>query len=305
MDQITAMRVFVAVIDEEGFAAAAARVGMSRAMVSKHVMDLETHLDARLMNRTTRRQSLTGVGRTYYERAKRILSALQEADAEAAQESLCPSGRLRVNAPMSFGVLHVAPHLKSYLDRYPDVQVDLTLNDRVVDLVDEGYDLAIRIGTLADSSLIARRIATSRLIACAAPAYLDARGTPRHPAELEAHSCLAYSNAGTPDRWDFRAGGETLSARLRPRLFCNNGDALLAAAVSGLGIIVQPDFIVAAALAEARLRRIMPDFDAGALGVFAIHPSSRLVSARVRTFIDHLAASLARYGGLSESEESA
>jgi DNA-binding transcriptional LysR family regulator len=206
MDQLIAMKVFVAVVDESSFSSAAEKLNLSRTMVSKHVMDLESHLDARLLNRTTRRQSLTGTGRAYYERANRILSEIAEADAEAMRQSLTPSGRLCVNAPVAFGVAHMAPNLGRYLERYPEVEVDLTLNDRVVDLVDEGYDMAIRIGWLEDSSLIARRIADSRMVACAAPDYLARRGVPSEPSDLANHQCLVYSYATAPDRWTFKSG---------------------------------------------------------------------------------------------------
>lgn len=288
MDQISAMRVFVAVVEEESFGAAARKLNLSPTAVSKQVMDLEGHLKARLLNRTTRRQSLTGTGSAYFERAKRILGEIEEADAEATNQSLTPTGLLRVNAPLSFGSKHVAPHLKAYLSRYPDVTVDLTLNDRVVDLVEEGYDLAIRIGQLSDSSLIARRLSSSQIFICAAPAYLEEHGTPQHPQDLPAHDCLIYSYVAQPGRWHFSRDGEDFTVRLKPRLISNNGDALTAAAAAGLGIVRQPSFIADDALRDGRLRKILTDYDASTLGVHAVHPSSRLVSARVRTFIDHL-----------------
>ncbi|MEM7171303.1 MAG: LysR family transcriptional regulator [Pseudomonadota bacterium] len=288
MDQFLAMKVFVAVVDEESFGAAAKKLNLSRTAVSKNVMDLEAHLKARLMNRTTRRQSLTGTGYAYYQRAKFILNEIEEADAEATNQSRTPHGLLRVNAPMSFGILRIAPYLKAYLDRYPGVDIELTLNDRVVDLVDEGYDLAIRIGVLADSSLIARRIASSELLVCAAPAYLETQGIPEWPSDLAAHQCLTYSYLDRPDRWRFSRGSEDLTVRITPRLISNNGDALLTAAASSLGIILQPSFIVEAALEDGRLQRILAEFDAGELGIYAVYPSNRLISARVRTFIDYL-----------------
>ena len=288
MDQLTAMKVFVTVVDEASFSAAAEKLNLSRTKVSKQVMDLESHLNARLLNRTTRRQSLTGSGRAYYERAKRILNEIEEADAEATNQSLTPRGSLRINAPTSFGISHVAPNLKGYMDRYPDVEIDLTLNDRFVDLVDEGYDMAIRIGELSDSSLIARRIASARAVACAAPAYLDQHGEPDHPTELESHDCLSYTLISAPNRWSFTRNGETVTANVAPRVVSNSGDAVAAAAIAGLGIIVQPSFIVGPALEDGRLREILPGYDAGLFGIYAVYPSGRLVSARVRTFIDFL-----------------
>ncbi len=290
MDQLNAMKVFVAVVDEAGFGAAAERLNLSRTKVSKQVMDLEAHLNARLLNRTTRRHSLTGTGRAYYERAKSILNEIEEADAEAANQSMTPSGRLRINAPMAYGISHVAPNLRGYMDRYPEVEVDLTLNDRVVDLVDEGYDMAIRIGELRDSSLIARRIAVSHMVACAAPSYLAEHGTPEHPGDLQDHACLAYTYVSNPSRWKFISGGETVTVNVQPRLVSNNGDAIAAAAISGLGVIIQPSFIVETALQDGRLVEILTGFDAGSFGIHAVYPSGRLVSARVRTFIDYLVA---------------
>ncbi len=289
MDQLLAMRVFVEVVEADSFTSAAKRLELSRTMTSKHVMDLEHHLKARLLNRTTRSLSLTSAGRVYFERAKQVLTAIDEADDEVARQSLTPHGTLRVNAPMSFGITHVAPQLTAYMERYPDVEVELTLNDRVVDLVDEGYDVAVRIGELAESSLIARRLAASRLIACAAPAYLKRHASPEHPSDLAQHVCLGYAHGDTRERWRFTRAGSEISVKVKSRLVSNNGDALMAAAISGLGVILQPAFIVNDALATGALRRILSKFDAGVLGVHAVYPHTRLLSARVRTFIDHLA----------------
>lgn len=293
MDQLAAMKVFAGVVEQESFTAAADKLGLSRTMTSKHVMDLENHLGARLLNRTTRRLSLTSTGRVYYERAKQVLSEIEEADREATKQSLTPGGQLRINAPMSFGISHIAPHLKAYLDRYPKVEIDLSLNDRLVDLVNEGFDLAIRIGQLSDSSLIARRIAGCPMVACAAPAYLADHGIPEHPSELERHDCLAYAYGGSHDQWRFSDGKAEISVRFTPRVISNNGDALMAAAISGLGVIVQPAFIVRGALKDGRLTEILTSFHAGELGIHAVYPHTRLLSARVRTFIDYL---VTRYG---------
>ena len=288
MDKLTALRVFTTVVAEDSFAGAAERLGMSRTAVSKHVMDLEAALDARLLTRTTRRLSLTATGSSYYERAQRILSDLEEADAEASQLTVNPRGHLRINAPMSFGILHLAPHLRTYLDRYPDVTVDLSLNDRVVDLVEEGFDLAIRIAELQDSSLIARRIAYTRAALCAAPDYVERHVALEDPADLAAHACLTYSNMRDPNVWAFHRDGREHVVKVKSRMVCNNGDALLAAAISGVGIIYQPTFIVGSALKTGSLRELLPDYDAGGFGIHAVYPTNRHLPARVRTFIDHL-----------------
>ncbi len=290
MDLLRAITVFVMVAEGQSFTAAADRLVLSRTMVSKHVMDLEAHLGTRLLNRTTRRLSLTGTGAVYLERARQIIAQLEEANREASLQSLIPRGRLKVNAPMSFGISQVAPTLRAYLERYPDIEVDLSLNDRVVDLVDEGYDVAVRIGALADSSLIARRLATCRLVVCAAPAYLEAHGLPRHPEDLTGHQCLGYTYGPGRDNWRFQGPEGSISVRVKQRLFSNNGDALMAGAASGLGIILQPAFIVHQALEDGRLVEVLAAYPAGELTIHAIYPPTRHLSARVRTFIDHLVA---------------
>ena len=289
MDKLTALKVFTTVVVEDSFAAAAERLGMSRTAVSKHVMDLEAELDARLLTRTTRRLSLTATGSSYFERAQRILADLEEADAEASQLTVNPRGHLRINAPMSFGISHIAPHLKSYLDQFPEVTVDLSLNDRQVDLIEEGFDLAIRIAELADSSLIARRIAYSRVVACASPEYLKERGLPLEPEDLTSHTCLTYSNMKDPDVWRFRRDGKEIKVKVPSKAVCNNGDALMAAAIAGLGVIYQPSFIVGPALRSGELVELLPDYVDAGFNIYAVYPSGRHLPARVRTFIDHLA----------------
>ena len=289
MDKLTALKVFTSVVSESSFAGAAERLGMSRTAVSKHVMDLEAQLDARLLTRTTRRVSLTATGSSYYERAQRILADLEEADAEASQLTLNPKGHLRINAPMSFGISHIAPHLSRYLDRYPEVTVDLSLNDRQVDLVEEGFDLAIRIAELEESSLIARRIAYSRVVVCASPQYLEAHGVPEEPEDLTRHACLTYSNMRDPNVWRFAWNGKETKIVVPSKAVCNNGDALMAAAISGLGIIYQPSFIVGPALRRGELVELLPDYVDGGFNIYAVYPSRRHLPARVRTFIDHLA----------------
>jgi len=290
MDRFQSLSVFVAVADKASFSAAARDLGMSRNMASRHVMALEEHLSARLINRTTRRVSLTSLGAAYYERARQILAELAAADREASLQSLTPRGVLRINAPVAFGIRHVAPTLKAYMQRFAEVEVELTLNDRYVDLVEEGYDLAIRIGRLADSRLIARRLGEIGTSLCASPAYLAARGTPRHPRDLVDHDCLGYAYAAHRDVWHFAGPEGDIAVKVRPRLWSNNGDALNAAAIAGCGIVPQPDFLVRDCLIDGRLTRILGDHALPGLGVYAIYPHSRQLSLRVRTFIDHLLA---------------
>ena len=289
MDQLRAMSAFVAVVERGSFAAAAEHLGLSRTAASKHVMDLEVHLGATLLNRTTRRVSLTNTGTAYYERAKSILEHLAEADNDAAMQTQAPRGRVRVSAPMSFGFRHVAPRLKSYMDAYPEVAVDLSLNDRQVDLIEEGFDLTIRIGELADSSLIGRRLATSRLRICAAPAYLAEHGRPSLPADLNEHICLGYPYWAGQNAWQLVGpAGETITAPVGNQLWSNNGDALLAAAVSGLGIVFQPDFIAYDVLRRGELVEILEGYTGPEVGIHLLYAQTAFMPLRVRTFIDFL-----------------
>ena len=289
MDRIAAMRAFAAVAERGSFVAASRALGISRAMASRHVQDLESHLGARLLDRTTRRVAPTEAGRAYHERCVAILAELAEADGMVGALQARPSGRLRVNAPVSFGTLHLAEAIAGYMAAHPQVSIELTLNDRMVDLVEEGYDLAIRIGRLAPSSLVARRLAPCRLVACAAPSYLRRAGAPKAPADLAGHECLGYTYAPTRDAWRFVGpGGEESEVRVRGRLHANNGDALRAAALHGAGIVVLPSFIVGADLAAGRLRRVLPRHEAPPIAIHAVRPQGRHLSAKVRSFIDFL-----------------
>ncbi len=290
MDQLNAMRAFVAVAESGHFAQASERLGASRTMASKLVMDLEAHLGQRLLNRTTRRVSLTELGAAYLERCRDILAAIEEAEREITAQASEPVGRLRVTAPMSFGVSHVAPQIAVYTARHPRVSVDLVLNDRLVDLVEEGYDLAIRIGRLADSSLVAKRIGVTRLITCASPAYLAAHGRPKTPADLAQHECLLYSYASAGAVWTFSGVGGEETVRVGGRVACNNGDAIRAMAIAGLGVVAQPDFIVARHLRSGALEQVLAAYTDRVAGIYAIHPSHRHVPLKLRCFIDQLAA---------------
>lgn len=288
MNLLTTIEVFVKVADLGSYTLAAETLNLSRTATSKSVMDLEDHLGVRLINRTTRRLSLTEAGSNFLERARVILHLIDDAEREAANLTSLPKGRLRVNAPMSFGIRHISPALGSYLEAYPGVSVELTLNDRLVDLVDEGFDVAIRIGRLADSSLVARKLAPCRLVVCAAPTYLERRGMPRVPEDLTRHDCLIYSYASDRDDWHFVGPDGPTTIRIGGRLNSNNGDAVVQAALAGLGIILQPTFIVGPEIREGRLVPLLPDHRPADLGIYALYPQNRYVSAKVRTFIDHM-----------------
>jgi DNA-binding transcriptional LysR family regulator len=293
MDRITGLSVFTKVVESSSFAAAARHFGLSPAMVSKHVVALEERLGARLLNRTTRRVSPTEIGRVFYERATRILAEIDDAEQEAGALQATPRGLLRVNGPLSFGIRQLGPAIADYLGACPEVEIDVTLNDRVTDLVEEGFDLAIRIGRLADSSLIARRIAPCLIVACASPAYLAKRGAPKRPGDLAEHDCLGYSYAALRNEWRFAGPDGVESVRVAGRLNANNGDILRLAALRGEGIVLQPSFLVGDDLATGSLVPILPGYTPDALVIQAVYPHSRHLSVKVRSFVDFL---VARFG---------
>lgn len=288
MDRLDDMLAFIKVVDTRSFTAAADRLNLSKSVVSRRIGELENRLGARLLNRTTRKLSLTEVGQAYYERCTRILADLEEAEQAVADLHAAPRGRLRVNAPVSFGVMHLAAAVAEFVERYPAVEIDMDLNDRYVDLVDEGYDLAIRIGRLRDSSLIARRLAPARMALCASPAYLIKHGTPQSPDDLANHQCLIYTNLATPDVWQLQVNGETRAVRVSGPLRGNNGELLRDAAVAGMGIVMSPTFLCGNALSSGTLLSFMADSLPSDAGVNAVYPQNRHLSPKVRVFVDFL-----------------
>ncbi len=264
-------------------------------MVSKHVQTLEERLGVRLLNRTTRRVGATEVGQDYYERCLRILTDIDEAERAAGDLQTAPRGLLRVTAPVSFGIRHLAPAIGDYLLAYPDVSIDLSLDDPYVDLVEERLDLAIRVGHLADSSLMARKLCEVAMIVCASPAHLAAHGAPHTPSDLGKHNCLVYTYSTQQSTWRFfdRAGTEH-AIRISGRFLANNGDALRALALNGVGIIFAPDFLVEDDLRTGRLVPLLQDYTTPETPVHAVFPHSRYLSAKTRTFIDFIAARFAR-----------
>jgi DNA-binding transcriptional LysR family regulator len=291
------MTVFVRAVEAASFSGAAQRLGLAKSVVSRRIRSLEARLGTSLFHRTTRRLSLTETGQAYYERARRILADIIEAEEVARRLQSELKGTLKVAAPMSFGLLHLSPAVADFLVAHPQLEIDLDLNDRRVDLVNEGHDLAIRIGKLADSSLIARRLAPCRHVVCASPAYLQARGEPRSPEELEddRHDCLLYRNRTISNEWRFRIGGEWRSLRVRAtRLGVNNGDVLRDAAIAGIGLVVLPTFIVSEALRRGDLKAVLCDFELDDPAIHAVWPPNRELSAKVRAFVDFLSE---RFGG--------
>jgi DNA-binding transcriptional LysR family regulator len=292
LDRITGLQVFSRSVALGSLSAAARALGMSQTMATKHIDALEHRLGVRLLHRTTRSLALTEQGRRYLENAERILAEWDEAEAEATAERLDVSGTLRVNAPLSFGFRQIAPLMPELGALYPGLTIDLGLNDRLVDLVDEGWDLAVRIGTMAASDLVSRRLAGCRLIACASPAYLARRGTPRSVADLAGHDCLTYTLSRTLGSgvWAFGAG---VQVAVQGPLRASNGDALVAAAVGGMGIIYEPSFLVVEALRTGALVRLALDHPPRSLdGIFAVWPGGRRPPAKVRAFVEFLAARL-------------
>ncbi len=295
LDRLTGLEVFAKVAASGSFSAAGRALGLSQTMVTKHIAALEAHLGVKLFHRSTRKLSITDAGRNYLESAERILADVEAADSAVAADRIEAKGLLRLSAPVAFGTRQIAPLLPEFAQRFPQVAVELGLNDRLVDLADEGWDLAIRVGSLADSSLIARRIAPCRTVLCASPAYLKAHGTPRTVASLAGHNCLGYtlSRLAGADHWAFGKRGD-VSVNVAGNLRANNGDALLAAAVAGQGVIYQPTFVAADELRAGTLVAIPldhPTFEFG--GIYAVYPPDRHPAAKLRAFIDFIAARFA------------
>ena len=288
MDRLTSMAAFVMAAEAGSYASAAERLGMSPQMVAKHVAALEQRLGARLLNRTTRRQSLTELGTAYYERCKHIVSEAQAADSLAQVMSDTPRGTLRVTAPVTFGSYSLMPFVTQFLRQYPDVDIDLHLSDRSVDLVEEGYEVAFRIGPLANSSLTARPLAPYRLAVGAAPAYLAERGTPHSPADLQHHECLGYAYWSRPadSEWRFRQGSKVHSVAVSSRLHVNESKALLSAAVDGFGIVLGPADFLEPALRKGELVRLLEDFEAPSRPMHLLYTAHRQKTAKVRQFIE-------------------
>lgn len=293
MDTHTAMQTYAKVVELGSFAAAADKLGLARSVVTRQIAYLEQRYGVRLLNRTTRKLSMTDAGRAFYERVRPILAEVADLEQSLQAEGQRPSGRLRVSAPVSFGILHLGPAIAEYLQRYPDVVIDLDLNDRVVDLVEDGFDVAVRIGPLLDSSLVARPLAPQQLLVCAAPSYLARHGTPQSPEELRQHRCLHYAYASTGNEWHFEKDGVPHLVRVNAALRANNGDVLRTAALAGHGIILQPDFLVGEDVRAGRLVALLTDYAHTPISMYALYPHRRFLSPKVRSFVEHLEA---RYG---------
>ncbi|BCX68905.1 LysR family transcriptional regulator [Pseudomonas izuensis] len=295
MDRLTSMGAFVMAAESGSYAGAAERLGLSPQMVAKHVAALEQRLGARLLNRTTRRQSLTELGSAYYERCKHILSEAQAADSLAQIMSDTPRGKLKVSAPVTFGSYSLMPFVTEFLRQHPEVEIDLHLTDRFVDLVEEGYEVTFRIGPLATSSLTARPLAPYRLVACATPGYLADRGVPQIPGDLMHHECLGYAYWSRPaDReWVFCKGSAVERVQVGSRLQVNESKALLSAALDGFGIVLGPQDFLEPALRSGELVRVLADYQAPGRPMHLLYTANRQRTAKLRRFIE---AALVRFG---------
>lgn len=289
MHHLTALEAFVVVVDTGSFTAAAAELGVSKSHVSKLVSGLEDMLGVRLLHRTTRRLSLSDVGRAFYERCARALEEIADAEQAVTEASDSPRGTLRVSVPLSFGTRYIAPLVSEFVARYPHLRVEMDFSDRRVHLIDEGFDLVVRIGSLEDSSHIARRIAPTRGYLVASPGYLAARGVPQSPRDLKDHDCILYALSSSGPTWSFTTpdGGRT-AVRVHGRVTMNNGDGIVAAASAGLGIAQLPDFLVADALADGRVVALLRDHVDEDRAIWAVYPHTRHLATRVRRFVDFL-----------------
>ena len=292
MNPFEDMRLFCQVMESGSFTAAAEHLGLSKQFVSRRLIQLEERLGARLLNRSTRRLDVTPLGQSYYESALRLLSEVEQMEQGIAGQNTEPRGTVRLSAPLSFAMAHLGSLLPLFLQRYPDVAVEVDLTDRAVDLISEGYDLVLRIGILEDSTLIARRIASVQRVYCASPDYLARRGTPLTPDDLAGHECLPYGH-GRQVLWHFKANGKPLTRNVSGRMRGNNGELLREAAIAGLGITYLPNFIVAQALKDGRLVTLLDDLAPEALTLSAVYPRHRQSSRPVQALIEFLRERLA------------
>jgi DNA-binding transcriptional LysR family regulator len=300
LPDLEALAIFAKVVELRSFAAAAEDLALSKATVSKAITRLEARLGARLFNRTSRRLALTDAGQALVERASRMLAEGEAAEAQALEQSVAPRGQVRLAAPMSFGLTDVAPILPEFMAAYPEVQVDLSLSDATIDLIGEGFDMALRIASLPDSSLMARRLRPIERRLVGAPSYFAAHGTPTHPGQLADHCCLGYAYLPSPETWRFRhASGEEAAVRVEGPLRANNATALLPALIAGRGIALQPDFICAPALEAGQLTAILPEWRPPPIALHLVMPPGGPRPARVEALADFLAARLSGRGQIS------
>jgi DNA-binding transcriptional LysR family regulator len=288
MDTLSAIQAFTKVVDTGSFTAAAKALGQTKSAISKHVAHLEEHLGARLLNRTTRAVNPTEVGQAYHQRCQRILADLEDAERSVSDLHTAPRGTLRINAPMSFGIRYLADAVADFMKIHDELHVEMDLNDRVIDVVDEGFDMVIRITQMPDSSLIARKIAPFRRIICASPGYWKKHGKPHHPSELSRHNCLLYTYLLSGNEWSFNGPDGISTVKISGTFKANNGDALVSAARAGLGVLATPTFITHDELMAGTLEPVLMDYADTKTNIYAVYPHNRHLSAKVRLFVDFL-----------------
>ncbi|RUW84937.1 LysR family transcriptional regulator [Mesorhizobium sp. M1E.F.Ca.ET.063.01.1.1] len=292
MDRLDAMSLFVATVEAGSLSAAARRAGMPLATVSRRLSDLEKHLKTRLLNRSTRRLALTDAGQSYLAACRRILGEVSEAERVAAGEYTNPTGELVVTAPVVFGRLHVLPVVTAFLDAYPDVDIRLTLSDRIIQLVEEHVDLAVRIGELPDSAMVAKRIGSIRRIVCASPAYLAGNRTPIEPRDLAGHNCITFEGLASPATWSFVSGKSEIAVPVRSRLRVNTAEAAIDAAIAGLGLTKVLSYQADAAVRAGTLRVVLESFEPPPWPVNLVHAGQGLLPVKLRAFLDFAAPRL-------------
>ncbi len=288
MNRLEEMAAFVAVVDYQGFGNAGDRLGIAKSMISRRVSELERRLGVQLLQRTTRRQTLTDAGRAFYERAIQVLADLDEAEQSVIDAASDISGRIRLTVPLAFGVSVLADPIARFLRQHPDIRLDVDLNERTVDLIEENVDLAIRVGKLADSSLVARRLASVHFMICASPSYLQRHGEPSHPRDLLQREVLVYSHVPAGRQWSYEEEGKRVSPRMRYRVSANNGEFLAALASRDLAVVNGPRAYLQNFVERGELVPILTDFPSPAIGMYAVYPPGRLVSQRVRVLSDAL-----------------
>ncbi len=307
MDRLSAMRTFRTVVETGGFSAAARRLGLSKAAVSKQVAELEAHFGTALLQRTTRRLNATDAGRRYFENCVRLLDEISEVEAEVRNSQAEPSGRLRISAPINFGNEVLGPVISAIAQRYPRLEIQIELSDRFVDLIEEGFDVALRIRTnLPDSSLIVRRVSAITRSVCAAPSYLKRMGTPKTPEDLKNHACLIYTLSTSPFDWKFSAGNKTVAVRVNGSIQSNNGQFLMSFLHAGMGIALLPDFTVGEDIRSGKLKRILENYPVEPHDLYLVYPANRHQSPKLRAFMDmaaqHLSGQCDRAANLQRKE---
>ncbi len=297
MGRYEQLEAFVKVVDHHSFSAAGEKMGVVKSVLSRRVSELESRLGVKLLNRTTRKLSLTGAGEQLYQQVSLLLAEMQEAELKVSEEQLSLSGALRIAAPLSFGNRHLCNVISEFVQQNPNIDITMDLNDRQIDLVAEGYDMAIRIGELVDSTLIGRKLSVIRWVAVASEAYLEQQGEPQHPSELVNHQGLFYTNMTDRQEWQFSENGKPLVAIPKHRLNANNGDFLVKAAINGLGIVHLPSFLVDDFRRDGSLKAILKDYERQATGMYALFPPGRLIPRRAKAVTDFM---LEKFGDLPE-----